>query len=1306
MPGYRFLDTHIKLGSKIHVSEFVYAKRLFQNSYYALRFGFELAHYIDSTLEKWLRYNNTRSKRLCILSYGLYSELMASTAARLLGLRRPDCDISHALISDVESGRIEGAVNLVDRKIVLVIPIASTLSTATKIRDILGKQGDLSSQIINPPLNLIVAGHRPIVDLCDRDGNVTDPIVRKFWKYVNTHTKSITTADPDASVQQYNLYTIIGWHLPTSCELCHPEPSQRAFESALFVTDKESVTPFLIFGYPAGKALPPTPTIQISFRASNEQAVINEDMVYYNHLERGKNHYLYYIATERFFDENTDRVIDWCQQTRNHLREQLKRRGQDPDVQTFLVAPAHITNTLFITYVNNHVFGGTATIFYYDPQENYPENFIRPFLQSIIPGSRIFFIDDALCSGTTFFGVQNFFKLHKDRSGVDGIFVLLNRLDADTQDLVMNDVNNLIYAFANLEAPVISRSVKQCYLCMEQERYAAILQASVLDSIKIRYQWTKEKLRICNVFTHSKPNKNAQDIDVFRRYKTMGAGEDQGRYLRRLAMTHKLYRAFKDDLQSLEKLFSREDDNKLGELLEWLGFDKNNDKHRADLLKLLSLPYLSFYSNIKKTALRWVAMEFEQTLRDINQGKEKRLDVILNRYRYAKFLINRLASLKSNFLIRADVLEDVRRFYDKYKRHWRSEIKAEIQKLRKSSRGVPSGHIQPKLPFNKAGAMGSKWTPEELTRLLTSLDNFNLYYAKAVKAIVWDDESKALLLEKTLNEIEPGPRTGANKSFHSLLRILRIENVNVPSNVLTWIADIIEGKTIFSFRQQSYDGDVEALLRLLQRKKVFDHYKIRPLFEHLNVSYLTSGAPNLLLSDDFTNCIIPLILLKLVIRQSLSGEDVAGEARAKMHYILFLLCKILNINPGDGGAFCIARCGVKNTPSGTQVDVEEVATLPRGEKNTSHDWTEMFSYKLLNGYKSKDSYFPWSNVEFVKRGDDLETYTGHSFRCSDILEAVPSRTRSRHRLPRNHLLFVRLSSLNIDVGAVGTGSLVFYRKESSFLDEIRLRYVLILRRDLSDFVQTNFDSESFRSWVYEQRELALIDTMHHGFERELTDLHRICVEDRPASEEEFRKQFNIFYGVIQNKIPYTRFVRDLGKRGNESLQDVLDEHQIRQETFGLKEFLEENIRELAEVIYGTQVEGKSFKNLEISISCEIGEVHFYRDMLCHALFEFIRNAKNHVDERKVFEEEQAPQLLISARREDDGSVFVSLEDNGIGADQGKIAFLNKYGYCGEGRGLRMFGHLWKTIVGETLAYESEKLRYFRVSIPLGVQNAQ
>lgn len=1294
--GYRFLDQHIKLGSKIHVKEFVYAKSLFQNSYYALRFGFLLADHIDRNLDKWLEGETEQQpKSLCILSYGLYSELMVSAAVRILSLRRHDWEVSRALVSDVESGQIQGESNLVDRKIILVISIASTLSTVTKIKDILRKKEGVSAQPINPPLNLIVAGHLPIVDICDDQGNITHLTVSKFWKHINADARLITTVDPDESIQKYNLYTPIGWNLPTSCELCSPESEKRTQEAALFETDQSSVTPFAIFGYPTGKTLPSTPTAKLTFGGSGDNAIISEEMIYYSHLKRGDNHYLYYVDTIQFLAKNENRLIRWCEQTRKDLRKQLKKENQALDVQTFLVAPSHTTNTLFINHVNNHVFGGSATIFHYEFKKDFSENLAQFFLRRIRPGSRVYFIDDALCTGSTFFRIHNFLKSQKNPPGVDGIFVMLNRLDSEAQDIILKDVNGLLYSFANLETSV--HPTKRCYLCQEESNYTAILQNSVLDSTKIRYKWTKEKLRTHNVLTYTKPEKNTQD--EFWRYKNMGCAEDQGRYLRRLAMTHKLYRVFATDKDALKSIFADKDHNKIDDLLELLGFEKKNDEHRASLLKLLSQPYFSFYSGIKKATLRWVAMEFNLILQFINQGTGKKLYEILNHYRYLKLLIKRLASLKSNFLVRADALEDVRRCYEKYKTHWQEKILDEILKIERNTSEISEKTIQLTL-------FDSSWTAGKFRSFLSSMDNFNLYYANAVKAIVWDDESKSLLLEKTLNELPPGPRTGFEKSFHSLHRILRTENVYVLSNFLNWMVSLLKGESSFSFRHNRYNDDVTVLLRFMKKNKMSDHYKAGPLIEYLNVH---SRVEDIFQNDEFIKCIVPLLLLKIVIQQSLSGDESADEARSKMQYILFLLCKIIDIKvkekDDDGnGAFCLARCDIRKTSEGPVLEPAEVATLPPRERTTLQSLKKMFSYEVLNGYKSKNSRFPWSNVEFVRNGDRLETYTGDPRRCSEVIEANPSPKRSMSQSPRNHLLFVRLSQLDVDIDDPGTGVLVFYREQADFLDERKLRYILLLRNDISVFVKSNFDTDSFRSWLYEQRELTLIDTMHHGFERELSELWNITVEERPPDDETFVEQFKIFHKILSSKIPYSRLIRDLNIYGPESLQGLLKEHRISKKRFNLKEFLGE-IEKKVQLLYASKAGGNIF-DVEVSTSCpkSIDTVYFYEDMLHHALFEFIRNAKNYVDEQKMTKEGKRPKIVISAHRAENGFVYVSFEDNGIGANQQIIASLNEYGYYGTGRGLKMFGYLWQEIVGEALFYESEERKYFKVVIPLGVQN--
>ena len=46
MFGYNFKNSHVRLGSKVHIEDFIYAKRMLQNSHYAIRFALILARHI------------------------------------------------------------------------------------------------------------------------------------------------------------------------------------------------------------------------------------------------------------------------------------------------------------------------------------------------------------------------------------------------------------------------------------------------------------------------------------------------------------------------------------------------------------------------------------------------------------------------------------------------------------------------------------------------------------------------------------------------------------------------------------------------------------------------------------------------------------------------------------------------------------------------------------------------------------------------------------------------------------------------------------------------------------------------------------------------------------------------------------------------------------------------------------------------------------------------------------------------------------------------------------------------------------
>ena len=168
--GYEFKDAHIKLGSKIHLKNFYYAEKLFQKGYFAIRFAYLLSDFIFNKIER-------PSKPVTILGYGLYSELLVSNTARFLNtMYKAEDKFNHCIIEDVEKLTILNLANL-KQKVILVIPIGSTLTTQIKIYKKLrnlGKDYD-TPELLLSPICVIVIGHNEISDY-------GDSLVKNFGK--------------------------------------------------------------------------------------------------------------------------------------------------------------------------------------------------------------------------------------------------------------------------------------------------------------------------------------------------------------------------------------------------------------------------------------------------------------------------------------------------------------------------------------------------------------------------------------------------------------------------------------------------------------------------------------------------------------------------------------------------------------------------------------------------------------------------------------------------------------------------------------------------------------------------------------------------------------------------------------------------------------------------------------------------------------------------------------------------------------------------------------------------------------------
>ena len=144
--GFRISDTHFKIGTKIHSADFYYAKRLFQNSFYTARLGMLLAINIKERI-------SDTNQRITLIGYELYSELLLSLIEKFLkdfgfGKEKEAEKVNHFITqNDNENFKFlpnntfrKYIENYKSRNTIIIVPIASTGSTANKIENDLRKQ--------------------------------------------------------------------------------------------------------------------------------------------------------------------------------------------------------------------------------------------------------------------------------------------------------------------------------------------------------------------------------------------------------------------------------------------------------------------------------------------------------------------------------------------------------------------------------------------------------------------------------------------------------------------------------------------------------------------------------------------------------------------------------------------------------------------------------------------------------------------------------------------------------------------------------------------------------------------------------------------------------------------------------------------------------------------------------------------------------------------------------------------------------------------------------------------------------------
>ncbi len=589
LDGFRISDTHFKIGSKIHSSDFFYAKRLFQNSYYTSRIAILLAIQIKNEL-------SDKNKYLTLIGYEYYSELLLSLIKKFL-LDFGYKSVNHFLVIDIDDDVKLYPPNIpIGDNAVIIVPIASTGSTAVKIEKY------IKSCFNNKPGNNVnfFTKHYNVVLANDDSEKFKDltSIARYQYSFINLKVK---------------------WDDPSVCAWCYDDRDSRP----LFETDKSSLTPTLIFNLPEAKES------QTKFSVDFDK-IDYSNAIIYRKAKRNNEHFLFSNNTEVLLNniENKLLISMWLES----IRSEINLNSTDKVV---ILSPCHYSNTKFIHLVNDKVFNSSATIIHHQTNVDYLSNFKLLNENYLIQeNTKIFFVDDSLISGNSFFTIYDLFRYttkYSNSKKLTASIFLSNKSSPDV-NMRVTRASNSLYAFVNINLPLLPRIFDRKPLEHETKRYDDLSKLLLHDVLRYAF---KQK---------------ARDIsgEDGLNYNEVENPDKRERHYKMFRATHKIYEYFGNNPGMIDVSFN--------ELVLNCGFTEDVENKMSVMKVLSQYPFL-LYKPLRQKSFQWHKDWLNAKIQYFNQRIRDNALIDYMDFCELKFLIRRAVFLGNYRITKPDFFE-------------------------------------------------------------------------------------------------------------------------------------------------------------------------------------------------------------------------------------------------------------------------------------------------------------------------------------------------------------------------------------------------------------------------------------------------------------------------------------------------------------------------------------------------------------------------------------------------------------------------------------------------------------------------
>lgn len=510
--GCKITDTHMRLGSTIHIGQFYEAELAFGNKYFVSRFALLILREIYLEFE--------RNKEITLYGYGIYSESLLVEIRNAVKRMKKDVDIDYIILEREEERREFSHTDRIrysrmfcnpqerkeyvrNRKYILIVPINSTLKTHQRLRDLLQEENSLNGDgWILRNYALILVGSSGTNNYWEKDGKYL-----KCNYAISPQPRFFVEVDTD-------------YHEPLICEKCFPTDVME--ECPLIEVNAASTIPNQAFGIVNEKADISATIEEMKLPIMEESQKMAElkDCLLYGHMTRNDEHYLFYLATDQLVRNSEEKI----RKSLNDWKNNVKTGEYEYHI---LVAPMHYSNCTFVELVNDIVFDSMAMILRIDFNKDFRTNVytkysnIRQYIKQLemIEGEvtvNFHFVDDSIITGRTYHRAKSLIETmagcHHRTSGkvkiriFDRVFTLVDRNSKETRMQYIaemadgeDELDTHYYSYIRMEISSLRNYGDSCVIC-NLYREAQLLCSTASTRIVSKY-WKDgdEKFRLVSL---------------------------------------------------------------------------------------------------------------------------------------------------------------------------------------------------------------------------------------------------------------------------------------------------------------------------------------------------------------------------------------------------------------------------------------------------------------------------------------------------------------------------------------------------------------------------------------------------------------------------------------------------------------------------------------------------------------------------------------------------------------------------------------------------------------------------------------